>query len=93
MGEIDNLCGDDGESDLLFLLALIFKLQISGTYNGSDDEHANNRHEPIETSPPSRIFVSSFINRIKGLFEIADHCCSADASTSRVFFVKHWTRR
>ena len=72
--------------------AVDLHLGQTSAYNGSNDEHANNRHQPIETSPPSCILITSFINRIKGILKISYHRCTADAA-DRVFFTGGFVNR
>lgn len=40
------------------------------TYNGGDDENAEDAHESIETAPPSSILVAGFIDHPKPFLQV-----------------------
>lgn len=70
--------GNDSESDLKLVsvssshrISTTGKNRCSITYNRSEYHNAEERHPPIEISPPSCVFVPRFVDLAQGLFEIA----------------------
>ena len=62
------------------------------TYNRREYHDAEERHPPIEISPPSCVFVPRFVDLAQGLFEIASEFETTEPSLG-VFGIGYWFGR
>lgn len=47
-------------------------IDISLTYNGCDDQGADDTHESIQIPPPSGVLIACLINHTECLFKVMD---------------------